>query len=104
MKKLLIFSIIGMWIGLWIGCTLAFAAPFLVCDPDTSTDTYIITWEDGSKTETPAPLHYDLKDIEVGKYPIQVNGKNIWGEGPAVPFSFTKEYPQSVTNLVLSPD
>ena len=83
----------------------ASASPFLVCDPDENTHIYVLTYEDGTKIETPAPLHFDLADAPEGKTVLKVHGKNHWGqEGPSVPFSFTRGLPQLPTNTQLSMD
>lgn len=100
MKKLFSVLLIILFFG-----GFAFASPFMVCDPDPNTHIYVITYEDGTKVETPAPLHFDLADASEGKTVLTVHGKNHWGqEGPSVPFEFTRALPLSPTNTRLSMD
>ena len=77
----------------------AFAAPFLVCDPQTNITEYIITGD--INITVPAfdlgdgtvRLQYDLSGITEGTFNLQVKAKNIWGESVAVPFDFVKALP-----------
>ena len=79
---------------------LAFAEPFLVCDPQTNVTHYVITI-DSVATEVLAfdlgndtvMLRYDLNGISTGTHNTSVKAKNIWGESVTVPFVFVKAIP-----------
>ena len=87
--------------------TLAFAAPFLVCDPQPKTDVthYVITGD--INVTIPAKdlgdgtvrLVYDLGNVAEGPYDLQVKAKNEWGESVAVPFDFVKALPVVPENI-----
>jgi len=77
------------------------ASPFLVCDVDENTTSYLVTLNSGNEIETPAPLHYDLVGINEGDHVISVKAKNVWGMSNAVPFEFRKASPQSPSNIKL---
>lgn len=96
MKKLLIIFAICLVI-----CGQAFAAPFVVCDPDSTATSYIVILDSGEEIETPIPLHFDLSGIDEGSHIVEVRAKNIWGVSSAVPLEFTKALPQSPTNMRL---
>ena len=74
----------------------AWAAPFLVCDPQEAVVGYEIrgigepvTWiaqQDGS-------LKYDLTNLANGTYTVSVAACNIWGCGDSVPFVIAKQVP-----------
>lgn len=78
---------------------LAFASPFLVCDPQTNVTHYVITGD--INVTVPATdlgdgtvrLQYDLNGITEGTFNIQVKAKNVWGESVIVPFDFVKALP-----------
>jgi len=80
--------------------SLVFAAPFLVCDPQTNVTHYVVTI-DGNTTEVLAfdlgngtvMLRYDLEGISAGTHNTELKAKNIWGESVAVPFVFVKAIP-----------
>lgn len=85
--------------------SLAFTAPFLICDPQTNVTHYVIT---GSINVTvPATdlgdgtfqLQLDLAGISGGTYDLEVKAKNVWGESVAAPFDFTKALPDVVTGV-----
>ena len=90
-----------LFIGLFLlTSTLAFADPFLVCDPQTNVTHYVVTI-DGNTTEVLAfdlgngtvMLRYDLEGISAGTHNTELKAKNIWGESVAVPFVFVKAIP-----------
>jgi len=78
---------------------LAFASPFLVCDPQTNVTHYVITGD--INVTVPATdlgdgtvrLQYDLAGITEGTFTIEVKAKNVWGESVTVPFDFVKALP-----------
>jgi len=79
--------------------SLAFAGPFLICDPQTNVTEYIITGDINTTVlafdlgDGTVKLQYDLNDIAEGTFNLQVKAKNIWGESVAVPFDFVKALP-----------
>ena len=73
-------------------------APFLVCDPDPAVTEYLVNLNGQGWVSTPAPLHYDLSDVNAGAHTIEVKAKNEWGQSVSVPFDFTKILP-SVSNI-----
>jgi len=90
-----------LFIGLFLLIpSLVFAAPYLICDPQTNVTRYVITI-DGDTTEVLAfdlgdgtvMLRYDLAGISAGTHNTTVKAKNIWGESVAVPFDFVKALP-----------
>jgi len=78
---------------------LAFADPFLVCDPQTNVTHYVITGD--IDVTVPATdlgdgtvrLQYDLAGITEGTFNLEVKAKNVWGESVTVPFDFAKALP-----------
>ena len=84
----------------------AFAAPFLICDPQTNVTHYIITI-DGNTSEVLAfdlgdgtvMLRYDLAGISSGTHNVEVKAKNVWGESTPVPFDFVKALPAVVEGI-----
>jgi len=94
MKKLLM-----IFFGFILMPMLAFADPYLVCDPQTNVTHYVITGD--INITVPATdlgdgtvrLQYDLAGIAAKPYDLQVKAKNIWGESVAVPFDFVKALP-----------
>ena len=77
---------------LMFGVKLSYAAPFLACDvPEALPEVYILVLNDGTEIETPAPLHYDLKDLAPGQYVVTAKAKTgVWSSEPSVPLDFTK--------------
>lgn len=101
MKKLLmIMSIFVITIGLLSG--MAYANPFLTCDPHSNTTSYIVVLDNGTEVETPAPLYFDLAGIAEGAHVIQLRAKNVWGISSIVPFEFAKALPLLPTNTRLT--
>ena len=95
MKKFLVAVAIVLFMS-----TVAFAEPFLTCDPQPDYDVshYIITGDISVTVQAiPAPkqtgfvvLWYDLKDLPVGEYKINVVAQgDAWPSDPT-PFTFTK--------------
>jgi hypothetical protein len=77
--------------------SLAFADPYLVCNPQTNVTHYVIII-DGSTSEVLAydlgdgtvMLKYDLAGVSTGAHNVEVEAKNVWGVSSPVPFAFTK--------------
>ena len=82
--------------------SITYANPFLVCDPDANTTSYVVVLDNGEEVETTAPLYYDLAGIAEGAHVVQVRAKNVWGVSSPVPFGFTKALPPSPTNMRLT--
>ena len=104
MKKL--FALI-ITVALLLICSPVFAAPFLVCDPQSNTDEYIIIF-DGTEeivAYNEQPEGYvilkDLVGIAEGSHHIEIKARNMWGESIAVPFDFTKVLPGKPINIEL---
>ena len=91
----------------------AWASPWLVCDPQTNVDNYVLYQVAGNtctpgdiagKTpiETPYPLHYDLQGLAQGAFHFCIAAENIWGQSNLVPFGSTKAAPGDPANTRLS--
>jgi len=71
-------------IALFLGNTLAFAAPFLVCDPQAGIEYYTVL-QDGAEIATDVPaqpdgsLRYDMEGIIPGEYEFNAKACNVWG-------------------------
>ncbi|MBA7494732.1 hypothetical protein ES702_05309 [subsurface metagenome] len=101
-----IFAFIIAFILVLALLSLAYADPFLICDPQTNVTHYVVDM-DGDKTTVPAfdlgdgtvMLKYDLAGIPTGTHNVEVKAKNVWGESTSVPFDFTKALPGVVERL-----
>jgi len=100
---------------------VAFASPFLVCDPvpavtgqqSLNVVSYVVTGLTANPISTPAQvnadgsqqLHYDLATTPNGSYTVTANAVNGLGlEGPASdPFTFTVGLPIKPMGLRISP-
>ena len=81
-------AILAVLFGLAI---VAHAAPFLVCDPSTDAESYVLILNDGAEIETPAPLHYDLSSLSPGTHVVKAYAvKGVWRSEASVPLEFTK--------------
>lgn len=71
-------------IGLLSYNTLAFAAPFLICDPQADVEKYEV-YQDGVEIATDVQaqpdgsLRYDLIDITPGSYEFNAKACDVWG-------------------------
>ena len=94
---------------------IAFATPYIVCDPYPNNDNkpteFLLQIDSGSWVSS-APqvlgdgtvrLHYDIGSVTNGSHTVNIKAKNIWGESAAVPFSFAKGVPGGATNIKLEP-
>ena len=90
-------------IALLVFSVQAWAAPYLVCDPDSTgvTKEYVLSFDGGPEISTSHPLHYDVGDLEDGDHQVQVKAKNVWGESVPVSFDFTKGVPGQPTNIII---
>lgn len=92
---------------------LAYASPFIVCDPYPTTveqpDYFNVTLDGGAVVQsTPQAvtgglrLHFDLSGISNGTHNMTVAACNEWGCSSTVPFGFTKAVPGAPANTRLS--
>lgn len=87
----------------------AWAAPFLVSEPQTNVTSYTVTL-DGNLYEVPAQdlgnntvrLHFDLEGLTDGDHEANVTSKNVWGESDVLPFYFNKTGPDCPSVLEIS--
>jgi hypothetical protein len=82
--------------------TTAFAAPFLVTDPQSGVVGYEITGlgEPVSYIAQPdGSLKYDLASVDSGTYTLTVAACNVWGCSSTVPFVFNKAIPAAPAGL-----
>ena len=79
----------------------AWAAPFLVCDPQTNVTSYMVTL-DGAEQEVVAydlgddtvMVHFDLGAVADGDHVGELRAKNVWGVSESLPFDFNKTVPE----------
>jgi hypothetical protein len=82
----------------------AYAAPFLVTDPQSGVVGYEITGlgEPVSYIAQPdGSLKYDLASVDSGTYTLTVAACNMWGCSSTAPFVFTKQLPSAPVGLRL---
>ena len=80
----------------------AYAAPFIVCDPQAGVVGYEITGlgEPVSFVAQPdGSLKYDLAPVQNGTYTLTVAACNVWGCSSTVPFVFNKAIPAAPAGL-----
>lgn len=82
----------------------AFAAPFLVCDPQTGVDKYILEINTVEMPEFVAEpdgsMKYDLAGLAEGDFVVRLKAGNVWGWSTySVPLDFTKALPQTPMGL-----
>ena len=85
----------------------AYAAPFLVCDPQAGVVGYEITGfgEPVSFVAQPdGSLKYDLASVQNGTYTLTVAACNVWGCSSTAPFSFSKQVPSAPAGLRIVAD
>lgn len=99
MKKLILIA------AVLLISTPAYAAPFLVCNPQEGVVGYEIT---GLNPETvtfvaqpDGSLKYDLSSVNSGTYTLTVAACNMWGCSSTAPFVFTKQLPSAPVGLRL---
>ena len=86
MKKIL------LAVAILLVAASAYAAPFLVSDPQANTETYEITGAIAAvvAAQPDGSLRYDLSAIPAGSYSIQVAAcVGVWCSDPS-PFAFTR--------------
>ena len=80
----------------------AYAAPFLVCDPQAGVVGYEITGLGEPVTfvaQADGSLKYDLASVNNGTYTLTVAACNMWGCSSTAPFSFSKQIPAAPVGL-----
>ena len=86
----------------------AFAAPFIVCDPQEGVIGYDITGLPGGTVsyiaQADGSIKYDLAAVQNGTYELTVAACNIWGCGDSVPFQFSKQVPSAPAGLRIVAD
>lgn len=99
MKKLL------MVLAVLLFATSAYAAPFLVCDPQAGVVGYEISGLVGEPVsfvaQADGSLKYDLSPIPSGTYNVTVAACNMWGCSSTAPFVFTKQLPSAPAGVRL---
>ena len=83
----------------------AYAAPFLVCDPQAGVVGYEITGLGEPVTfvaQADGSLKYDLASVNNGTYTLTVAACNMWGCSSTAPFVFTKVIPTAPVGLKLT--
>ena len=101
MKKLLLV------VAFMLLASTSFAAPFLVCDPQSGVVGYEITGlgEPVSYIAQPdGSLKYDLSSVNSGTYTLTVAACNMWGCSSTAPFSFSKQIPSAPAGLRIVAD
>ena len=101
MKKLIAICLFVLLTG------VAYANPFLVCDPQSNVTEYVIR-SGGQEVVTPYPLHYDLQGLPDGSYTFYVRARNADGDSAEVEFSFVLPIqvstpPEAPTNVRIEP-
>ncbi|KKL08098.1 hypothetical protein LCGC14_2579280 [marine sediment metagenome] len=100
--KTLIFLTIILW------ASSLYAQPFLISDPQTSAEEYVVTI-DGVESISSAQdlgdgtvrLYHDLAGVSDGLHNVEVKARNVWGSSTPVPFSFEKILPGVPVNIGL---
>ena len=85
----------------------AYAAPFLVCDPQAGVVGYEITGLGEPVTFVAQPdgsLKYDLASLPNGSYSGSVAACNMWGCSSTAPFGFSKQIPSAPAGLRIVAD
>ena len=102
MKKLMML-VVGL---VFLGGT-AFAAPFLVTDPQSGVVGYEITGLGEPVTfvaQADGSLKYDLASVNNGTYTLTVAACNMWGCSSTAPFGFSKQVPSAPAGLRIVAD
>lgn len=82
---------------------ITYAEPYLVCDAQENVDQSVLVINDGSELITPAPLHYDLSQLDVGGYVVVAYAEqDSWRSPVSVPFEFTKPLLRSPIGMKLT--
>ena len=80
----------------------AYAAPFLVCDPQAGVVGYEITGLGEPVSfvaQADGSLKYDLASVQNGTYTLTVAACNVWGCSSTAPFGFSKQTPSAPAGL-----
>lgn len=86
----------------------AFAAPFIVCDPQEGVIGYDITGLPGGTVsyiaQADGSIKYDLAAVPNDTYTMTVAACNVWGCSSTAPFSFSKQVPSAPAGLRIVAD
>jgi hypothetical protein len=85
----------------------AFAAPFIVCDPQSGVVGYEITGLGEPVMFVAQPdgsLKYDLASVNSDTYTLTVAACNVWGCSSTAPFGFSKQVPSAPAGLRIVAD
>jgi len=85
---------------------LAYASPFLICDPQSGVTSYQITgWSETNVTaQADGSLRMDVADAVQGTtYNLTIAACNVWGCSTTVPFVLQKQLPSAPSQLRLVP-
>ena len=102
MKKLLFLTLMALLVPV-----LAFANPFLVCDPQDGITMYDMetngTVTEDFTAEPDGSAKVDLAGLADGEYTVRLRAKNEWGVSNwSDPLAFTKAVPTVPTGLHVS--
>ena len=101
MKKLILI------IAIVLVASTAYAAPFIVCDPQSGVVGYEITGLGEPVTFVAQPdgsLKYDLASVNSDTYTLTVAACNMWGCSSTAPFGFSKQVPSAPAGLRIVAD
>lgn len=103
MKK----SILAVLIILSFSISTAWAAPFIVCDPQAGVAYYILELNGVETPQFPAQpdgsMKYDLEPLLGGPFTLKAMAGNLWGWSDwSLPFMDTKALPQNPSGLHVS--
>jgi hypothetical protein len=87
--------------------TTAYAAPFLVTDPQAGVVGYEITGLGEPVSfvaQADGSLKYDLASVNNGTYTLTVAACNMWGCSSTAPFGFSKQVPSAPAGLRIVAD
>ena len=85
---------------------LAYASPFLICDPQVGVERYEITgWTPSTITaQADGSLRMDVASAVTGTtYTMAIAACNVWGCSTTVPFVLQKQLPSAPSQLRLVP-
>ncbi|KKL80640.1 hypothetical protein LCGC14_2002770 [marine sediment metagenome] len=88
--------------------SIALAQPFLVSDPQTGAEEYVVTI-DGVEDISPAQdlgngtvrLYHDMAGVSDGLHNVEVKARNMWEDSLPTPFAFTRTPPGAPAGIGL---
>lgn len=80
--------------------SMAFAAPFLVCDPVPGAETIEVMIDGNAQIVTGDTIHIDLAYLATGSHTVKAKACSIWGCGEEANLPFTKSVP--VGTIIIS--